>query len=429
MEHAQNSLVRKPAPLQVKIIDSIMGTGKTSWAIQHMNEAPLYQKFIYITPFKSEIERVLKATQRDFVQPEEIKGGTKLASLKNLITNGENIVSTHELFKRMDSELIELIEMQGYTLILDEVVNVIDQVKISKSDLGILLRGTTENGKPTVTIDEKGFVHWNEESYEDGIFTKIRNLAKAGNLMIYENTAMYWLFPVSAFKGFEEVYVLTYMFQGQIQRYYYDLFNVNYSYHSVGNNDGRYELIPYIPLREENKEHLKGLINIFYSTVRDKTDLNKMGKGRHAFSKSFVEKIAANTRQKKIVKQNAYNFYRHKCQASTEDVMWTTFKDCKKQLQPTGLKEQFVSVTARATNDYAHKSVCVYLANMFMNPITKKFFTSKNVTVNEDLFALSELLQWVFRSRVRKGEEIHLYIPSERMRTLLERYLSNETIG
>ncbi|HDR7461839.1 TPA: hypothetical protein QCX54_000335 [Bacillus toyonensis] len=429
MEQAQNSLVRKPVPLQVKIIDSIMGAGKTSWAIQHMNEAPLYKKFIYITPFKSEIERVLQATQRDFVQPEETKGGTKLASLKKLITEGENIVSTHALFRRMDSELIELIEMQGYTLILDEVVNVINSVSVSKGDLGILLRSRTESGEPLITVDEKGFVHWHEEDYDNGTYEEIRNLARAGNLMLYENTAMYWLFPVTAFEAFEEVFVLTYMFDGQIQRYYYDMFNVQYSYNSVGQVDGKYALIPYIPLHQEDKVHLKGLIKIFYSGIRDKTDLNKMGAGRNAFSKSSVGKIATNTRQKKIVRQNAYNFYRHKCGVPTEEVMWTTFKDYKKQMQPTGLKEQFVSVTARATNDYAHKSVCIYLANMFMNPITKKFFTSKNVTVNEELFALSELLQWVFRSRVRKGEEIHLYIPSERMRTLLERYLNNETIG
>ena len=63
-----------------------------------------------------------------------------------------------------------------------------------------------------------------------------------------------------------------------------------------------------------------------------------------------------------------------------------------------------------------------------MNPVTKQFFASKGITVDEDLFALSELLQWLFRSRVRKGEAIDVYIPSERMRSLLEGYLegSNE---
>jgi KaiC/GvpD/RAD55 family RecA-like ATPase len=34
---------------KVKIIDSMMGTGKTTFAIQFMNTAPNNQKFIYIT--------------------------------------------------------------------------------------------------------------------------------------------------------------------------------------------------------------------------------------------------------------------------------------------------------------------------------------------------------------------------------------------
>ncbi|PHD66011.1 hypothetical protein COF61_10405 [Bacillus toyonensis] len=435
MEHVKNSLVRKPVPLKVKIIDSIMGTGKTSWAIQYMNEAPPYQKFIYITPFKTEVERVIASCKdRSFVQPEASKGkGKKLNHLKTLILKGEDIVSTHKLFQNTDAELVELLKAQGYTLILDEVMNVIEQEKISKDDLQLMLSATNKEGEPLIVVKENGFVQWNAPSYKEGQFTKIRNLAEANNLMIYDNVAMYWTFPVEAFKAFEEVYVLTYMFDGQIQRYYYDLFKVQYTYHSVSNKNGRYELIPYVPLHKENKAHLKELIEIFYSTTRDKTDLNKIGEGRHPFSVSHLKKLVNDSHLKKLVKDNAYNFYRHKCKANSNDVMWTTFlgeKDTiKKAITPKNLKKQFVEVTCRATNDYADKSVCVYLANRFLNPILKRFFTDKGIEVNQDLFALSELLQWVFRSRVRKGEEIQLYIPSERMRNLLEKYLNNEIIG
>lgn len=51
-------LLKIPTQKNINIVDSIMGSGKTSWAIQYMNEAPTYQKFIYITPFKTEVERV-----------------------------------------------------------------------------------------------------------------------------------------------------------------------------------------------------------------------------------------------------------------------------------------------------------------------------------------------------------------------------------
>lgn len=416
-------LISKPKDFKVKIIDSIMGSGKTSWAIQFMNGSSLNKRFIFITPFKKEIERVINSMEREFVQPEAIEGGRKIDSLKKLLIEGRDIVSTHALFLKMDDELIDLIDIQGYTLILDEVITVLEDVKISQDDLKLLLSAKSSKGEPVITVNRNGFVQWNDKEYKVGKFKRILDLANAGNLMIHNKTAMYWLFPLEVFKGFEEVYILTYLFEGQIQRYYFDLFKVSYKYYSVGNVEGNYELIEYIPLKEEQRDHLCKLIHIHYSKTTDKNDLNRIGKGRGPFSKSHLEKLVGTKSKRDIIKNNSYNFYRHKLKVPSDAVMWTTFKEFKPKLQPTGLKSQFVAVTAKATNDYADKSVCIYLANRFMNPVTKQFFTSRNVEVNEDLFALSELVQWVFRSRIRKGEEIYIYIPSERMRTLLEEYL------
>jgi hypothetical protein len=419
------TLVSKPTKTNIKIVDSIMGSGKTSWAIQYMNDAPLYKKFIYITPFLNEVDRVLKATNREFVQPENMKGKSKLDNLKKLIVEGEDVVSTHALFQRFDKELIELIEVQGYTLILDEVMNVIEQADITKDDLQVLLSAKTKAGEPLVTVDKKGFVQWNKSNYSKGKFTQIRNLAKADNLMIYEDMAMYWLFPVSAFKGFEEIYVLTYMFDGQLQRYYYDLFDLEYTYNSVAKGDEGYQLVDYIPLDKEDRKHLKNLINLHYSKPTDKVNLNKIGDGRFSFSKSHLSKAVENDELRKLIKNNGFNFFFHKMKVSSDEVMWTTFKDFEKKLFPKNLRKQFVEVTARATNDYADKTTCIYFANRFMNPVLKKFFHAKNVKVNEDIFALSELLQWLFRSRIRNNQPINVYIPSERMRLLLEEYLNN----
>jgi hypothetical protein len=58
--------------------------------------------------------------------------------------------------------------------------------------------------------------------------------------------------------------------------------------------------------------------------------------------------------------------------------------------------------------------------------VIKNFFSKHEVEVNVELFALSELLQWLFRSRIRTDQPIQVYIPSIRMRTLLEQYLNNE---
>ncbi|MCM2982294.1 hypothetical protein M3599_15315 [Niallia circulans] len=421
-------IIKKISEPKINIIDSIMGSGKTSWAIQYMKEAPAYKKFIYITPFVTEVERVIRSVDREFVQPEKNKDGSKLTSLKKLIAEGQNIVSTHALFIRIDAELIELIEMQGYTLILDEVMNVIEQYKITQDDLQLLLSSKTKAGEPLISIDNRGFVTWNDKRYLEGKFTDLRNLANAGNLIIYEEISLYWLFPVSAFKGFEEVFILTYMFEGQIQRYYYDMFKLYYKYHSVRNINGKYQLTDYIAMNMEDKTKFKQLIKIYYSKPTDQRDLNKIGEEHNAFSKSHLIKLTKSKEKKKVLKDNGFNYFNNKIKVSSSEVMWTTFKDFEKGICSKNLKKQFVEVTARATNDYADKSTLIYFANRYMNPILKRFFISKGIIVNEDLFALSELLQWIFRSRIRKGEEIYLYLPSKRMRTLLENYLDNQVI-
>jgi hypothetical protein len=43
----------------------------------------------------------------------------------------------------------------------------------------------------------------------------------------------------------------------------------------------------------------------------------------------------------------------------------------------------------------------------------------------KDAYALTELIQWVWRSRIRKGEPITLYLPSPRMRRLFEEWLND----
>ena len=65
-------------------------------------------------------------------------------------------------------------------------------------------------------------------------------------------------------------------------------------------------------------------------------------------------------------------------------------------------------------------------ALLFLNPIIKQFFIDKGVSVEEENFALSEMLQWIWRSAIRNNEKINIYIPSKRMRDLLLNWLDNE---
>ena len=56
---------------------------------------------------------------------------------------------------------------------------------------------------------------------------------------------------------------------------------------------------------------------------------------------------------------------------------------------------------------------------MYLHPGITQFFLQRGISIDEDLYGLSEMIQWIWRSRIRKGESINIYIPSMRMRNLL----------
>lgn len=68
----------------------------------------------------------------------------------------------------------------------------------------------------------------------------------------------------------------------------------------------------------------------------------------------------------------------------------------------------------------------MYCCNRFVVPYQKHFFAMRNIKLDEDGYALSEMLQFIWRSAIRNGEPIEIYIPSKRMRELLIKYLNNE---
>ena len=60
-----------------------------------------------------------------------------------------------------------------------------------------------------------------------------------------------------------------------------------------------------------------------------------------------------------------------------------------------------------------------------MNVIDYRFFESRNIKINQDIWALGEMIQFIFRTQIRDGKPINIYIPSERMRNLLINWLNS----
>lgn len=113
----------------ITIVDDIMGSGKSTWAINYINDNP-DRKFLCIVPLLSECERFKDGTDIDIVDPE--KWGSKWKHFRWLVENEKNIVTTHSLIQKMDLDMLELLKSKDYVLMIDECLDVLDTYKITK---------------------------------------------------------------------------------------------------------------------------------------------------------------------------------------------------------------------------------------------------------------------------------------------------------
>lgn len=409
----------------INVIDAPCGYGKTSWAIQYMNDmSSQTHSFIYVTPFLDEISRVKESVKnRNFYEPLTKNGQTKLEDLHKLLGEGKDICTTHALFQMVNEETKELLRINNYTLILDEVMNVIEQVPLRKSDLNLLL----DADAISIVENDRGikYIKWNEQKEDyDSRYNDIKKMALSNNLMYCDNSALIWNFPCEVFSLFQNVFILTYLFRGQLQRYYYDLHGIRYRYLSVTQDNECYSLVPYAQRKPYDKTSLKQKIVIHDS------HLNKIGDKRNALSKSWFEN-SSNKNHINTLKNHTYNYFTNICKSIQDNTIWTTFKGgdkekIKKLVKPKSFANCFIPLTERATNKYKEKYNLAYLANRYMRTIEKKFFEQYQVKVDENTYALSELIQWIWRSRIRDGLPINIYLPSKRMRELLQLYLNSD---
>ena len=403
----------------ITVVDSIMGSGKSSYFMQYMKERP-NEKFMYISPYLDEVKRIKEEV--GLVEPRPIKG-SKLNHIRELTAQGRSTVSTHALLGRFDLEIQENIKISEYTLILDEVANVVEQFTFN-----------TQSDKDDffthyAYIDNDGYCIWDEEKHPVDKYSKGSKfyeemcLCLNKNLVQVDDKLLMWELPIEIFKKFKEVIILTYLFEGSVQKPYFDNFGIEYQLKSI--RDGK--LIPYEETSLEDKQKLKSLINIVSSPKLDEIgekefDLSSSWYKAHIGKPIYVERLKA----------NLINFFTMYTKAKSKESMWSTFNDYKNKLKGKGYTKGFCACNIRATNDYRECYALAYTLNVFPHYSLTRYFSNRGMKeINKDFYALSILLQWIWRSRIRninddfEQRKIDLYLPSSRMKRLLLEWLDN----
>ncbi|WP_145972647.1 hypothetical protein [Acetobacterium woodii] len=414
-------------------------------------------RIIYITPFIDETKRIKEqCPKRNFVLPDSKAGrGSKLTHLKELLKQKKNIASTHALFLMIDEEVTKLFRENNYILVLDEVLNIIDdsgfykdagngdtneKEKIVRKDMKIL----QEQG--FVTVDDYFKVHWNEGVEALSQYENFKQAVEKEQIYYVTDAYLLWVFPSRIFKDtFKEIFVMTYQFDFQLQACYFKYFDIPYEKFGIiktmgSNSEYRFKKVSYDKYLEYDKlqrVEMKKLMDICDSDILNCIGNKKRTTSRHDAGLSLSSTGYKNMSSEDfdLIRKKATSYQKNYLKDRTSSVMWTTYKDYENNIRfskngKSGkvrlTEKSFVNLSCRATNEYRDRSGLIYLLDRYPLPFFNHMLSKKNVSIDADEFALAEMLQWIFRSAIRDGKPIQIYIPSERMRNLLTRWLDGE---
>lgn len=433
---------------KVTVHDWLPGTGKSTRMIERINNSSPDERWIVVTPFLTEAHRYAgtivdpesgdrklplrddrgfviyngtgcNASGRRFEHP--LSGHlSKVEHIERLVHEGRDIVTTHAALKLFTPDTVKDVKDAGYKLLVDEELECIRPLAVKAHRRKMLL----ESG--AVWADQNGILHWNEgfeiDDTQDVDQTgyswdmQIKALCDNGSLVLIEDEngkrdLFMWEYPVEFLKAFDEIEVLTYMFAGSMFEKYLDFYSISHTTH-------------------------KGIqlpSNVFdLITIVDNDKMNRVGEREYAFSATDQKKYTKESAVAKIMRTNLTNYFNNATygKSKTEDRLWTCLDGSYNAFKGAGYTKRHIAQNTKAVNDYRDTSQLAYVYNSFMHPEPYKYLFNRGEQYAPDKqrFALTEMLQWVYRSRVRKNEPINLYIPSSRMRHLLLDWMSGQIL-
>lgn len=409
----------------VRVCDAIMGSGKTSATIGYINAHP-EKKFLYITPYLPEAERIKNnCPQADFVEPSDRIPEflfSKAMHTLGLIRQGRNITSTHQCLMYYTPETIRLLKENGYCIIIDEEVTVLQADKqIAYSDIQLAIdAGYVYEAAP----DE---YRRTDKPYDGGVFSHMFRLM-ASRPLVYNKSKQngcvwYWLFSKELLEAVDDVFVLTYLFKNSEMDLFMQINNIPYVNIGIRRTEGGGYIFSdkpeYVP---DYVYRLKDMIHI-----DDGQRINSVGDMKHALSMNWYKSKTDGVNQ---VRRNLMNYFQKRSgDIPAQERMCGTYKEYWGRIRGKGYWNSSVVFNAKATNQFSHCRALAYPINLFANGDIVHYYASKGVIFDNDHYALSTMIQWIWRSAIRNGGEISLYLPSKRMRDLLTEWIEKTSKG
>lgn len=474
----------------IQVIDLPCGYGKSSRMLASFKPE---KKYIVALPYLSEVDRFVEGAREKsgvFLTAPKVTDGNKRSHAEKLIREGKSVAMTHQLYYKMGTlasplyDVCEVVDwqpggtpvtkttslLQDYTVIIDEAITPFECFgAVTPADFE---RDYVENGM--ADVDEEGRVvpteKW-DRRYKEGSKTflpQVYERAKAGALYRVERNLYVTTVPSELLTRVKEVQIYTYLAEGSVL--FKHLENL------VAANPGTLTMDVERLASATEAEWRRDVASAL--TIKSVPDLEK-----HSWNHSGqLRSMRSGADQ---AKQVGYALRKLKradlSQVDMRSVMLTCARDlwcahrpdqkpkagilprearmfghpvkrtvCSPALRndreewtTTGV--QFVPNTTRGTNAHIACDHAIYLYDQNPNPQIFKFLGIDPGGVEArrfaDHYALTELVQWLFRSAIRVGgingtdrpyqprKPVTVYMPSERMRNLLTNWLETGNVS
>jgi len=395
-----------------------------------------------------------------------------LEVFKELVKLNKNITTTHSALFQLDEEALKLVQDYNYHIIIDEAPQAINKINFKYGDI------LKEDFK--TLSDEIGVIHKDSDDLLSWVgdkknlyLSRYEDLKKEisnGRCYFYKydnfHAIIMWRMNPDIFRKFKSTTILTYLFEGTLFCAYLKLEGISYdlinkTFEEYGINSRVKEFYRFINLYEPRG--LSGTIfddySAFTSTwykkqiegLKIKTDVDEVisskikvpylielgKKTKSFFSKDVTLSNTTVLETKDDIYFSTFLKGRKPNNKHLTDLLkpektiineraWTTFKPYRKLIlnipSPNFNEDNFLVYNLRASNDYKHVKSMAFLVNVYPNTTIKTYLSKHKIKLDSDSYAISELIQWVFRSRIRDGKKINLFIASKRMRDLYKKW-------
>ena len=441
---------------EIEVVESLMGNGKTFATLRYIEQQAMNNKesrWIYCTEYLSEIENRTKdeksLCKHLWRTPIEDDKTQKFIELL-LEPKVQLIAITHALLlvASKNTYINTLIKAKGYSLFLDETIELINPY--TGCLYGDFLTWKAED--KFRIIEPNGKVQWvYKDEISGGLGTSFKQLAEdTVNKDIHcgiagKRVSLVEVEDEVIFTQFDRVILATYQLQHSLFDAYLSLKGIKKKpCLDIECNKActKRDIKALITLDTRHNKKFKGKsmsstwwegggksgstledIRLVNNTIKNIGDTHGCKGQPHLLGFTVPSsKIGKSTNPKNIYPRGYPSTVCFMEESSTE-----VDSNGKPKLVPTDEKDKanstYIPCNSRACEDYKNKVVMVHAFNRFPHQQVMSFLSDREIPFSSEVFALNELLQWLWRSAIRDNERIVVCILSERMLDLFVNWL------